>query len=151
MSAGVEVEQVRFPLRVVERRLLALSVPMRVVKPDFLDGQVAVHAYLEQGEGAGDACGVLFRSLPVAAAGRAIGFLLLGAGQPVAYIYCPVEGRRIVYRYVDFDATHGRLSPGTVLQRLAFEHLFQHRAGYVFDFTEGEGEHKAFFGTDSIE
>lgn len=103
----------------------------------------------DQGLPAGDA----FREAMVTAAerGEALGFMLLGGGRPVAYIYCPIRERRLLYQYVGYDPEFAKLSPGTVLQWLAFEYLFEHRPGDVFDFTEGEGDHKAFFGTDSVE
>lgn len=260
MSSNTAIKTVEFPIRIGDRRMTFLSLPMTVVHGDFLDAPPDIEGSLPRLAGQRGAAGVLFRSAPgvdgarlrldrgwlryvpsryrrhyipivgtfdeyqqhfsgktrsglrrkvrklrehfrgrlelrvcadvdtllgfhgmarevsaatyqerlfdeglpldedfrrgmLEAAGRqqAIGFLLLGDDRPIAYIYCPVEGRRIVYRYVGYDSAHARLSPGTVLQWLALEYLFEHRSGQVFDFTEGEGEHKAFFGTRSVE
>lgn len=38
----------------------------------------------------------------------------------------------------------------TVLQYVAFESLFAENRFKIFDFTEGEGAHKAFFATQSL-
>lgn len=75
-------------------------------------------------------------------------FLLQAGSNPIAYLSLPVEGRTLVYARLGYDPDYARLSPGTVLQLEALERLFaEQRFGY-FDFTEGEGAHKAMFGTD---
>lgn len=94
-----------------------------------------------------------FREKMVRAASRkeAVGFLLFGGGRPIAYIYCPQQGSRLVYQYVGYDTGFSRFSPGTVLQWLAFDYLFENCGGLVFDFTEGEGSHKKFFATRHVD
>ena len=77
-------------------------------------------------------------------------FLLFLAGEPIAYLYLPVSGRTLIYAYLGYDAEHAHLSPGTVLQMAALEDLFAEKRFAYFDFTEGEGAHKALFGTGSI-
>jgi hypothetical protein len=83
----------------------------------------------------------------LAAEGNLRGYLLFLAGQPVAYLYCPIYDIRVVYGFLGFDPTHSALSPGTVLQLLATEQLFEEGRFRLFDFTEGDGEHKALFST----
>lgn len=78
-------------------------------------------------------------------------FLLSIGEQPVAYLSLPVTGRTLVYAHLGYDPDFARLSPGTVLQLEALERLFAEQRFAYFDFTEGEGAHKAMFGTDSAE
>lgn len=75
------------------------------------------------------------------------GYLLEMHGKAIAYLYCPAHDGILRYGYLGYDPRHAELSPGTVLQYLAFESLFQEQKFRVFDFTEGQGEHKRFFGT----
>ena len=85
-----------------------------------------------------------------AARGEVRAYLLFLSGRPVAYIYCPVHAGILLYEYVGFDPDHQSLSPGTVLQYLTLKRLFDEGGYRMFDFTEGEGPHKALFATDSI-
>lgn len=77
------------------------------------------------------------------------GWLLRLHGSVIAYICSEGVGRTLLYEYVGFDAASADLSPGTVLQYLVLEQLFDEGSFAYFDFTEGEGGHKEFFGTDS--
>lgn len=86
-----------------------------------------------------------------AAEGRARGFLLFSGTSPVAYLYTPLQGDRLLYSYVGFDPAYGRLSPGAVLQYLVLERLFEDKPARYFDYTEGEGEHKALLATDRFD
>ena len=82
-----------------------------------------------------------------AEAGRMRAFLLHAGGQPVAYLSLPVVGETLVYAHLGYDPDWALLSPGTVLQMEALEQLFAEARFRWFDFTEGEGAHKAMFGT----
>lgn len=75
-------------------------------------------------------------------------FLLHAGGQPLAYLSLPVVGSTLVYAHLGYDPGWARLSVGTVLQMDALERLFDEARYRWFDFTEGEGAHKAMFGTD---
>ncbi len=75
------------------------------------------------------------------------GFLLFLNDLPVAYLLCPVEENRLLYGFLGYDPGVARLSPGTVLQYAALEHLFAEGRFSIFDFTEGDGPHKEFFAT----
>lgn len=86
----------------------------------------------------------------LAAQDRVRAFLLFLAGEPVAYLYLPVVGDTLIYAYLGYDPERARLSPGTVLQMAALESLFAEERFRYFDFTEGQGAHKALFGTDSV-
>lgn len=87
--------------------------------------------------------------LEAAEAGRMRGFLLNAGGQTLAYLSLPVTGATLVYAHLGYDPDHARLSPGTVLQMDALERLFAEARFRWFDFTEGDGAHKAMFGTHS--
>jgi len=76
-------------------------------------------------------------------------YLLFLGGQPISYLYCSVSERIVAYDYLGYDPAYSSLSPGTVLQLLAVEALFAERRFAAFDFTEGEGQHKELFSTDS--
>ena len=80
--------------------------------------------------------------------GQVAGFLLFLNGEAVAYLYTPFEDGRVIYGFLGFDSAHRDLSPGTVLQLLAMQWCFEREDLTVFDFTEGEGSHKALFSTD---
>lgn len=75
------------------------------------------------------------------------GYLLFLEGKPVAYLYCPVQDGILLYRYLGYSPEAAPLSPGTVLQWLALESIFQEGRFKAFDFCEGDGPHKAYFGT----
>ena len=87
----------------------------------------------------------------LAAEGNVRAYLLCADGRPVSYLYLPIEGETISYAFLGYDPDHARLSPGTVLQLEALDRLFAENRHRYFDFTEGEGAHKAMFGTDSVE
>jgi len=68
-------------------------------------------------------------------------------GAPIAYLALPIHGQTVVYAHLGYDPDWARLSPGTVLQMDALERLFAEARYRYFDFTEGDGAHKAMFGT----
>lgn len=82
-----------------------------------------------------------------AEAGGVRGFILFLGGAPVSYLYLPIVDSRVIYGHLGFDPAYTPLSPGTVLQLLALESLFAEARLSLFDFTEGEGEHKRLFAT----
>ena len=81
---------------------------------------------------------------------RIRGYLLKGPNGPIAYLLLPVQGKTIVYAHLGYDPDWARLSPGTLLQMEALERLFAEQRYQYFDFTEGDGAHKAMFGTHSV-
>lgn len=87
--------------------------------------------------------------LEAAEADRMRAFLLYAGDAPIAYLALPVVGATLVYAHLGHDPDWARLSPGTVLQVEALERLFAEGRYRRFDFTEGEGAHKAMFGTHS--
>lgn len=79
------------------------------------------------------------------------GYLLFHEGNPIAYLYCPIQSNILFYRYLGYDPEFKQWSPGTILQYLALEKLFTEGKFRMFDFTEGQGPHKEFFSTGSTQ
>jgi len=92
-----------------------------------------------------------FRKELLAAAERDFtrGYLLFHESRPVAYLHCPIHDGVVFYGHLGYDPEYAKWSPGTVLQHLALEQLFMEPDLRMFDFTEGEGQHKSFFATHS--
>ena len=111
--------------------------------------RIAVLTYQEKLYEAGipDDAGFVDELKSLAASDAVRAYLLLLHGEPVAYLCCPASGDVLLYMYLGYDPARADLSPGTVLQYLAFESLFSEKRFAVFDFTEGQGEHKRYFGT----
>ncbi len=78
-------------------------------------------------------------------------YILYSNNNAVAYLYCPAREGILYYDMLGYDPDFRALSPGTVLQYLAFEQLFDEKIFRTFDFEEGEGQHKSQFATRSIE
>lgn len=85
-----------------------------------------------------------------AAIGAVRGYLLFFREKPVAYICCPVQDGVVIYQYVGYDPHYDRWSVGTILQWHALESLFGEGRLRVFDFTEGQSEHKRLFATHAV-
>lgn len=77
-------------------------------------------------------------------------YVLFHDERPVSYLYCPVEDRQVIYAYLGYDPEYMKHSVGTVLQWLALEQLFEERKFDIFDFTEGQSEHKRLFATHEV-
>jgi CelD/BcsL family acetyltransferase involved in cellulose biosynthesis len=73
------------------------------------------------------------------------GYLLFAKDAPAAFLLCPIRQGCVLYDWVGYDPAFSSQSPGTVLQYLALEELFAENRHRLFDFTEGEGEHKEFW------
>jgi CelD/BcsL family acetyltransferase involved in cellulose biosynthesis len=81
--------------------------------------------------------------------GEVRAFLLFLAGEPVAYLFCFLHDGILSYNYVGYQSAQSASSPGTVLQHFVLQSVFADPACAVFDFTEGEGAQKQFFGRES--
>lgn len=88
--------------------------------------------------------------LQMAAQNKVRAFLLFKQGQAVSYLLLDAVGDTLVYRYLGYDPTESKTSPGTVLHWLAMEQLTKEGHFKYLDFTEGEGQQKRTFGTESI-
>ena len=133
-----DIEEFRAPEEVA--RFLAEAIPLsrRTYQARLLD------AGLPEGEAARE------ETLALAAANRLRAYLLRLGGRAISYLFLPIQGETVCYAYLGYDPEFAQLSPGTVLQLEALERLFEERRYRYFDFTEGEGAHKAMFGTDAV-
>lgn len=86
----------------------------------------------------------------MAAAGAVRGWLLYIAGEPAAYLYCPIDHGVVLYEYVGHDPAFNDLSPGGVLHMEAMCDLQGEGKLRYFDFTEGEGQHKRQMATGGV-
>lgn len=82
----------------------------------------------------------------VSGAARCRAYILCHQGRPIAYMYCPEKRGAVLYDHVGYDPDYHEWSPGTVLLYAALKSLFAEGSFRIFDFTEGEGAHKEFFG-----
>ncbi|MCX9145963.1 GNAT family N-acetyltransferase [Erythrobacter sp. WG] len=138
-AGGYAVTEHRTPAEVEAFLAAALPLSARTYQARLLDAGLpgtpaARQAMLEAAEGDRMRC-----------------FLLRAGGQAIAYLSLPVTGATLVYAHLGYDPDWARLSPGTVLQMEALERLFAEQRYRWFDFTEGEGAHKAMFGTHFAE
>lgn len=93
------------------------------------------------------------RAYAVAAAAedRVRAFLLFAGERAIAYLYLPVERDILIYAHPGYDPAFAALSPGSVLHVEAMRALFAEGRFRAFDFTEGDGAHKAQFGRASVD
>lgn len=89
------------------------------------------------------------RAKSATAYGGVYAYLLFHQDRPVAYVFCFCSDGIVTYNYVGYDPKVSVLSPGTVLQYLVLQSLFSDPRCSIFDFTEGEGSQKQFFGRAS--
>lgn len=102
------------------------------------------------GSGLPDGADFLEAMHALAAADRVRAWLLYIAGEPAAYLYCPIHGDTVIYAFVGHDPRFNDWSPGAVLQLEAMQDLFGEERFTAFDFTEGEGQHKRQFATGGV-
>lgn len=138
-AGGYEVTEHRSPAEIEAFLAAALPLSARTYQARLLDA------------GLPDTPAARRAMLEAAEADRIRAFLLHAGGQPVAYLSLPVSGATLVYAHLGYDPDWARLSVGTVLQMDALERLFAEGRYRWFDFTEGEGAHKAMFGTHSAD
>lgn len=86
-----------------------------------------------------------------ARAGDARGWLLYLDNAPIAYLWAPATDGTLLYAYLGYDPAFADLSPGTVLQMEAMRQLMAEKQFRLFDFTEGDGQHKRLFATDAVD
>lgn len=114
--------------------------------------RISLRTYQERllGGGLPDDDGFLRQMYSAAAADLVRAWLLYVAGEPAAYLYCPVQGGIVRYDHVGHDPAFNDLSPGAVLQMAALGDLFAEGRFSRFDFTEGDGQHKRQFATGGV-
>jgi CelD/BcsL family acetyltransferase involved in cellulose biosynthesis len=78
------------------------------------------------------------------------GWVLFVRDRPIAYLHAPAEGDVLILGHLGYDPAFAAMSPGTVLMFEAMRQLAAEGRYRLFDFTEGEGQHKRLFGTDAV-
>lgn len=137
-AGGYDISEHRTPAEIESFLDAALPLSARTYQARLLDA------------GLPDSVAARRQMIEAAEDGRMRAFLLHASGAPRAYLSLPVTGRTLIYAHLGYDPDWARLSPGTVLQLDALERLFAEQHFGWFDFTEGEGAHKALFGTHSV-
>ncbi|WP_431469746.1 GNAT family N-acetyltransferase [Sphingosinithalassobacter sp. LHW66-3] len=114
--------------------------------------RISLRTYQERllGSGLPDTPEFLREMMTLSAADRVRAWLLYVAGEPAAFLYCPVFGKTVIYAHVGHDPAFNDLSPGAVLQLEGFRDLFGEERYDRFDFTEGEGQHKRQMATGGV-
>jgi CelD/BcsL family acetyltransferase involved in cellulose biosynthesis len=132
-------------------RFYGSEAEMEIFHP--LARSVSEKTYQERLLGAGlpDGEEALAEMRTLARAGLARAWLLFVEGRPVSYLYTPAEGATLVYAHLGYDPDFADFSPGAVLQLEAMRRLMEEGAFKLFDFTEGDGEHKRRFATGSLD
>lgn len=136
-TGGYTISEHRTPAQIETFLAAALPLSARTYQARLLDA------------GLPDSPAAKRAMLEAAEDDRMRAFLLHAGGQPIAYLCLPVVDQTLVYAHLGYDPDYARLSPGTVLQMDALERLFAEGCFRWFDFTEGDGAHKALFGTHS--
>lgn len=137
VTGGYRVTEHRTPAEIEAFLAAALPLSARTYQARLLDAGLPEDAASRRA------------ILEAAEDGQIRAFLLHAGGAAIAYLSLPVSGQTLVYAHLGYDPAFARLSPGTVLQMDALERLFAEERYRWFDFTEGEGAHKALFGTHS--
>jgi CelD/BcsL family acetyltransferase involved in cellulose biosynthesis len=135
----LDVRGYRTPAEIEEFYRHARAVSATTYQEQLLD------AGLPQGK---DALAEMRR---LAAADALRAWLLFVDGQPISYLYAPADRETLIYAYLGYDPAFAEYSPGTVLQLEAMRELMAERRFRLFDFTEGDGQHKRQFGTGTVE
>lgn len=139
VSGGtLDVRRFRTPDEMTAFHDIARRVSLRTYQEKLLDA------------GLPDDAAFLRRMYGMAAADSVRGWLLYVAGEPAAYLYCPIVAGTVLYEYVGHDPAFNDLSPGGVLQMEAMRDLYGEGGLKQFDFTEGEGQHKRQFATGGV-
>jgi CelD/BcsL family acetyltransferase involved in cellulose biosynthesis len=116
------------------RAVSALSYQERLLRAGLPEGEAALAAMRD-----------------LAARDAVRGWILFLDGRPVSYLYAPADGATLIYAHLGYDPGFADLSPGTVLQAEAMRQLMEEGRFRLFDFTEGEGQHKRLFATGDVE
>lgn len=78
------------------------------------------------------------------------GYILFHEQRPIAYMVCPEFNGALFYDHLGYVPEFREWSPGTILQYLALESIFNDGRFSFFDFGEGEAAHKEFFSTGHL-
>lgn len=95
--------------------------------------------------------GFIDQAKQLAAMGNLRAYLLFIGDRAVSYLYLPIYHNIIKYEFLGYHPDYRKYSVGTVLQMAVLEELFAEERFRYFDFTEGDGPHKALFGRQSVD
>lgn len=137
-DGGFAVRSYRTPAEVAEFMTIAGDLSRRTYQARL------VQAGLPTGEAD------MAQAVAAAEADNVRAFLLFAEGRAIAYLYLPVEHDVLVYAHLGYDPDFAGLSPGTVLHVEAMRALYGEQRFRAFDFTEGDGAHKAQFGRAAV-
>jgi len=116
-------------------------------------GELSKRTYQEKVIGTGLPKGEEFKQemLRLGAEDNVRAYTLHLDGKTVAYLYSPAKRGILYYDFLGYDPDFAHLSPGSVLQWLAIQSIFNERKFRIYDFEEGEGQHKQLFATSRTE
>lgn len=77
-------------------------------------------------------------------------YLLFHKERPLAFAYCEIQEKNVVYLKIGYDQGYANWSPGTVLFYLFMESIFAEGKFEYFDFAEGELWYKSTLATGSM-
>ncbi|WP_457352018.1 GNAT family N-acetyltransferase [Sphingomonas sp. UYP23] len=139
LSGGaLDVRRFRTPAELGDFHAIARGISQRTYQERLLGG------------GLPDDAAFVRTMTEQAAAGQVRAWLLYVAGEPAAYLYCPIAGGTVRYDHVGHDPAFNDVSPGGVLMLEAMRDLYVEPGLTRFDFTEGDGQHKRSFATDGV-
>lgn len=138
-GGALDVREYRTPAEMADFHRLARQVSEKTYQERLLDAGLPDHAS--------------FRASMTQRAreDKVRGYLLFAEGQPVSYLYTPIEEGCVLYAYLGYDPGFAAYSPGTVLQYEAMARLFGEGRYRLFDFSNGDGQHKRQFSTDQVD
>lgn len=157
LSAGTRSSVKRKTKRLADVSSGALDV-RRFRTPDELASfhdaarMISRRTYQERllGDGLPDDAPFLRAMQALAATNAVRAWLLYVAGEPAAFLYCPIHAGIVRYDHVGHDPAFAGLSPGSVLLMEAMRDLHAEGTLRRFDFTEGDGQHKRSFATGAV-
>lgn len=143
--------------KLAERSGGTLDLRCYALPDEMADFQIAARAVSERsyqekfGAGLPDGPAALAEMRSLAERDAVRGWVMFLDERPISYLYAPAEGDTLLYLYLGYDPEYAALSPGTVLQLEAMRGLMEEGRFALFDFTEGESQHKQMFATGSTE
>jgi CelD/BcsL family acetyltransferase involved in cellulose biosynthesis len=138
-GGSLDVRGYHRPDGIREFHELARAISQRTYQEKLLDAGLPEGAKFEE------------NMTQLASVGQVRAWILFLGGKPVSYLYTPADGDTLVYAYLGYDPAFAQHSPGTVLQLEAMREVMEEGRFRLFDFTEGDGQHKRQFATGSVD
>lgn len=138
-GGNLDVRGYHRPDEIREFHRLARAISQRTYQEKLLDAGLPEGAEFEE------------QMAQLASNGQVRAWILFLGGKPASYLYTPADGDTLVYAYLGYDPAFAQHSPGTVLQLEAMREVMEEGRFRLFDFTEGDGQHKRQFATGSVD